>query len=317
MSSWAGSKIDERLRIRHKMENLQNDSSPEELFGVAIDPAVLFSNHKGVYKRRIEKRQRKFIEKLSCLKPFLRPDERVTCVTTAHSPMSLLEQCLMGWVIFFLKRCLLVFTDKRILHIPAKTDYSYRDSIAQILYADCQSIAIKGRTLVVKYKNNKKEKFYHMASKERKKIKWFLKTVSLEGQQSAAEQRTHLCPRCTEELVKDRFTCPNCGLKFKNKAEARRISITYPGGGYFYTKHPILGLSDAFVELFLMTLIITSLIDAIRGMEDSGFSVVVGWAIVLAIEKAITVHDSSKFINEYIPIEKEIKPFEQLSESTD
>ena len=299
------------------MENLGNDSGAEELFGIAIDPAVLFANHKNVYKRRIEKRQRKFIEKLTYLKPFLRPDERVTCVTTAHSPMSLLEQYLMGWIVFFLKRCLLVSTNKRVLHIPAKMDYSYRNSIAQILYADCQSIAIKGRTLVVKYRNNRKEKFYHIASKERKKIKSLLRTVSLEGQQSAAQERTHLCPRCTEELVKDRYTCPSCELKFKNKAEARRISIIYPGGGYFYTRHPMLGLGDAFVELILMTLIITSLIGAIRGIEDSDFSVVVFLTIVLAIEKAITVHDSNKFINEYIPIEKEIKPIEQLAELTD
>ena len=299
------------------MENLQNAPSREELFGTPIDPALLFSNHKNVYKRRIEKRQTKFLEKLSYVKPFLQADERVVCVTRAHSPMTLLEQYLMGWVVFFLKQCLLVFTNKRVLHIPTKIDYSYRDSIAQILYADCQSIGIRGRTLVVKYKNNRKEKFYHIASKERKKIKWFLKTVSLEGRQSAAGQRTHLCPRCAEELVKDRFTCPNCGLKFKSKTEARKISITYPGGGYFYTRHPILGIGDAFVELILMTLIITSLIDAIRGAEDSDFPAIIFLAIVLAIEKAITVHDSNKFINEYIPIEKEIKPFEQLAESAD
>jgi hypothetical protein len=299
------------------MENQRNGSGTEEIFGIAINPAVLFSNHKSVYKRRIEKRQRKFIEKLSYLKPFLRPDERVTCVTTAHSPMTILEQWLMGWAIFFLKRCLLVFTNKRVLHIATKTNYSYRNSIAQIMYADCISIAIKGRTLVVKYKNDKREKFYHVAGNERKKIKLFLKTISSEGQQSTAQERTHLCPRCTEELVKDRYTCPTCELRFKNKAEARKISVIYPGGGYFYTRHPILGLSDAFVELILMTLIITSLIDAIRGTEDSGFSVVIFLAIVLAIEKAITVHDSNKFINEYIPIEKEIKPFEQLAESVD
>jgi hypothetical protein len=299
------------------MENLQNDSSPEELLGIPVEHATLFANHKNVYKRRIEKRQTKFIEKLSCLKPFLQADERVTCVTTAHSPMTVLEQFLMGWIIFFLKQCLLVFTNKRVLHIPTKSNYSYRNCMAQILYADCQSIAVRGGTLVVKYASDKKEKFYHVASKERKKIKSLLKTVSLEGQQSVARERTHLCPRCTAELIKDRYTCPNCKLKFKNKAEARKISIIYPGGGYFYTRHPVLGLGDAFVELILMTMIITSLIDAMRGTGDADFSVLFFWAIVLAIEKAVTVHDSNKFINEYIPLEKEIKPLEQLLELTE
>ncbi|GAG81966.1 unnamed protein product, partial [marine sediment metagenome] len=45
---------------------------------------------------------------------------------------------------------------------------------------------------------------------------------------------------------------------FKGKAEARKISIVYPGGGYFYTRHPIMGIADAFVEVSLATLIITS-----------------------------------------------------------
>lgn len=290
------------------MENLTDGSNCQNLFGLAIDPDVLFSNHKSIYKPRIEKRQRQLIEKISFLKQFLREDEKISCATTACSPISVLEQWLMGLWVFHIKRCLLVFTNNRVLHIPTKTNYSYRNSIAQILYANCQSIAVKGRTLVVKYRNNKKEKFYHVAAKEKKKVKSLLRTIPLEGPESVTQTRTHLCPRCTEELIKDRYTCPNCNLAFKNKAEGKRISIIYPGGGYFYTRHPILGLIDAYVELFLMSFIVTSLIGTIRGAENSNFGLVVSFAIALAIEKAITVHHSNKFINEYIPIEKEITP---------
>ena len=290
------------------MGNTINNSDTHNLFGLRIDPDILFSNHKDIYKPRIEKRQTKLIEEVSFLRQFLKKDEKIICVTMGCSPMSVLEQFLMGWIVFYLKRCLLVFTNKRVLHIPAKSNHSYRNSIAQILYGDCQSITIKGRTLVVEYKNNKKEKFYYIASKERKKIKTLLKTMPSEDQQSAAQTRTHLCPRCTEELIKDKYTCPNCHLAFKNKVEGRKISIIYPGGGYFYTRHPISGLSDAFVELFLMTLIITSLIDTVRGIENGGFSAVVVLTIALVIEKAITVYDSNKFIDEYIPIESDIKP---------
>ena len=36
-----------------------------QIFGLPVDRKTLFSNHKNVYKRRIEKRQRKLIIKLS------------------------------------------------------------------------------------------------------------------------------------------------------------------------------------------------------------------------------------------------------------
>lgn len=288
------------------MENLTNNSSCQNLFGLAIDPNVLFTNHKNIYKAGIEKRQTKLLKKVPFLERFLKEDEKIIHITTGCSPMSILEQWLMGLWIFYIKRCLLVFTNKRVLHIPTNINYSYRDSVAQILYADCQSIAVKGKTFVVNYRNNKKEKFYHIAAKEKRKIKLLLKTVLLQGQTSVAQTRTHLCPRCTEELAKDEYTCSSCNLMFKDKVEAKKISIVYPGGGYFYTRHPVLGISDALVEITLMASIITSLIDAMRHTENSDFSIVVSLVIILAIEKAVTVHDSNKFINEYIPIEKQI-----------
>jgi len=285
-----------------------NDSKEQILFGLPIDPDIIFSNHKHIHNRRVEKRQTKFIAKLSFLKSFLKEDEKILCVTTGHSPMSFFEQWIKGLWIFYIKRSLFVFTNKRVLHIPTKMNYSYRNSISQILYADCKSIVIKGHTLAAKYKNNIKEKFYYIDRKERKKIKYLLKTMSTEGQQSPTQTRTHLCPRCAEALIKDKYICPNCNLEFKNKVEARKISITYPGGGYFYTRHPIMGAFDALVELFLMATIITSLINIIMRYETGDISSTVAVVLILAMEKTLTVYDSNKFIDEYIPIEKEIEP---------
>ena len=293
------------------MDNLIDGRSSDHCFGLPIDPNVLFSNHRKEFKPSIEKRQTKLLEKLSFLKPFLWEDEKIVCVTTGCSPMSILEQWLMGLWIFYIKRCLLVFTNERILHIPTKVDYSYRNSLAQIVYADCQSVAVKGSTLLVKYANNTKERYYYIGSKERKKIKSFLGEMPFQAMGDTTQTRTHLCPRCTGELVEDVYTCPHCNLEFKSNSEARKISIIYPGGGYFYTRHPLLGLSDACVEVTLTAVILTSLINAIGGAENGDFTSVVFLAIVLAIEKAVTVYDSNKFIREYIPAEKEIHPLEQ------
>ena len=287
------------------MENLQNESNSQILFGLAVEPEIIFSNHKNVFKPGIKKRQTALAKKITFLEKFLQKDEKIFCITTGCTPMTLLEQWLMGLWIFYIKRCLLVFTNKRILHIPTKTNYSYRNSISQILYADCQSISLKGRTLVVNYANKRKEKFYYTAGSENKKIKAFLGTVSYDNPQNASMQtRIHLCPRCTGQLINNEYICQGCGLEFKNKSESFRISVIFPGGGYFYTGHILLGIADALVETLLTISVILSLIDALKGVDDAFISTIT-LAIILALEKAITVHDSNKFIDEYIPLKNQ------------
>jgi hypothetical protein len=105
----------------------------------------------------------------------------------------------------------------------------------------------------------------------------------------------------------DRYVCPNCSLQFKDKDEGRRISIIYPGGGYFYTRHPWLGVSDAVVETIFLVSLIVSIIYYFMGVQNSGFNVIF-FAILLLIEKLVSVYHSNHFIKEYIPKEKEIVP---------
>ena len=283
----------------------------EDALGLPLDREVMFSNHKSVYKKGIEKRQTKLLKKIAFLKRFLKEDERILLITTGCSPTSIWEQFLTGWIFVYLKRSLFVFTNKRIFHIPTKIDYSYRNSIAQILYSDCNSIRIKGLIfqpeLVVEYKNGKKDKFLYIARNEKKKIKALQPTISFEGSPGEFQKRIHLCPRCTEELHEGKYICANCHLDFKDKDEGKRISLIYPGGGYFYTRHPFLGVGDAIVETILLVLVIVSLIDAIKGVEGSGVELF-AFAIVLVIEKAISVYHSNHFIKEYIPKEKDIQP---------
>lgn len=268
--------------------------------GVAVDTAFAFSNRKGVYKYRIEKQQRKLLAKIGFIKSFLAEDEAIMLVTTGCSPMSLWEQILTGWIIFFQKRCLLVFTNKRIFHVPTKPNYEYRLSIAQILYGHCRKLRIRGHTLVAVYRNGHREKFFYVRRKEKKKLRDFLKTVSLEGPQTSGLARVHLCPDCGGELIWDRYDCPHCGLLFKDKGEARRISMLYPGGGYFYTGHYILGLLDAIVETGLAAGLLISVFDAVRGVPEALFSAVT-LGIILAIEKVTTIYHSNRYIKEYIP----------------
>jgi hypothetical protein len=202
----------------------------------------------------------------------------------------------------------------RVFHIPTTQNFSYRGSIAQILYSDCQKISIKWSTLVVEYKNRKKEKFLYIAGRERKKLKALLANAPVQGQPSDTPERIHLCPRCTNSLIKDVFTCPHCSLEFKDRATARKISILYPGGGYFYTRHPLLGLGDALTELYLTFLVLVVLSSVIVGNTEAVPSLVI-IGFILAFEKAITVFHSNNFINEFIPKDRKVQVFIDLPQS--
>jgi hypothetical protein len=278
----------------------------EDSLGLPLDRDGMFANHKGVYKKRIEKRQKKVLKRVPVIKNFLKEDEQILLATTGCSPTSMFEQVLTGWIFIYLKRSLLLFTNQRIFHIPTKVNYSYRNSIAQILYSDCSSIKMKGRRLLVEYKNGKKEKFLNISSWEKKKIKALLPTISLEGSPSKTLKRVHLCPRCTSELDEGNYLCANCNLEFKDKSEARKISLIFPGGGYFYNRHPFLGISDGIVETILLISVVASLITVLSG--QGGIGAFFFLAIFLATEKIITVYHSNHFVKEYIPKEKEIRP---------
>ena len=58
----------------------ETSSSPvlrEKVFGLPVDREILYTDNRNEYRADIEKRQRKWIVKLSFLKPFLLSGERI------------------------------------------------------------------------------------------------------------------------------------------------------------------------------------------------------------------------------------------------
>jgi hypothetical protein len=219
--------------------------SQKFIFNIPVNSDVIFSNHKNKYKKKIEKRQRSMIVKTTFIKPFLEDGENILLLTKGYSLFNTLEKFVTGWLFICLKRSLFVFTDRRIFHIPTTLNYSYRNSIAQILYSECKSIKLKWGTLVVECPVcDHKDKYIEISQKERKKIKEILKTTDFGGNTIDGSERAYLCPRCTKKLEKGKYICENCRIKFKNKYKARILSI-FPGGGYFYTRHIFLGVMNA------------------------------------------------------------------------
>jgi len=285
-----------------------NQTTQKIMFGVPVDREVLLTNHKNVQKKRTAKRQRKLVEKIKFIKPFIKDDEQVLLVTKGYSPASTFEKYIIGWFFIYMKRSLFVFTNQRIFHIPTTPIYSYRNSIAQILYSGCKSIAIKKRSLIVEYaKHAGQDKFFWIAGKEIKKIRELLKTITQVPKKSETSERTHLCPGCTNALSKDKYICENCGLKFKTKIATSIFSILFPGGGYLYTRRYFLGIIVALVEIMLLAFIGQSLVNIQNEVGGSIYLLLIS-ALVLLVEKTAMIVHTTVFIKEYIPKRRTILP---------
>jgi hypothetical protein len=280
-----------------------------QIFGLPVDREVLFSNHNNDYKKRVEKRQRKLIVKVSFLKPFLKSGEQILLITTGYSPLNSLAQYLTGFVFVYLKRSLFVFTNYRILHIPATSSYNYKDSIAQVSYAGCQSIVLKGGTLIVQYEragNKKTEKFTAIAVPERRKVRYLLKKkIPLSGTKGQLSARIHLCPRCTHKLEEGKKKCDKCQLQFKSKLVAAILAFLIPGGGYFYIRQYLLGFLDALLEIVSLALIVY-LINELRNqmpVEPLHLALIP----VFLYLKIVAVLHSNHLLKEFIPRDKNIQ----------
>jgi hypothetical protein len=280
-----------------------------QIFGLPVDREILFSNHKNSYKKRIEKRQRKLIVKMSFLKSFLKNGEQILLISTGYAPLAGPAQYLTGFVFVYLKRSIFVFTNYRILHIPTTSAYNYKNSIAQVVYAGCQSVRLKGGTLVVQYAGagRKTEKFRAIAVSERKKIRALLKKkIPLSGTKVQFADRIHLCPRCTHKLEKGKHQCAKCQLRFKSKLVAAISSILLPGGGYFYIRQYLIGVLDALVEIGLLGFIVFLVLDFLKQIPISPSHLAL-IPIFLYVKTAAVIH-VSHFIAEFIPKNTDIKP---------
>ncbi len=279
------------------------------LFDLPIQKETCFTTDKNKYSEKMMNQQTKILKKFSpFLKRILDPGEEIFLAVKATSPMAVLEQFTIGWIIVYLKRCILIFTNKRILHFPTRANYSPKLSVSQIRYGDIDEIkpsGFLGRTLKIEYKNGKKEKFYYIPSKEFRKLKTLIPNLATGAHPSEVMERHPLCPKCVTPLQKNVFSCPNCHLEFKNLKQAKKLSLLFPGGGYFYTDHPLMGLGDAIVETILLIALISTFISAFAVHElPVALAAVIPIAFVLTLEKMITIYDTKHFINEYIPVDK-------------
>jgi len=103
-------------------------------------------------------------------------------------------------------------------------------------------------------------------------------------------------------LTAGQYSCPGCGLIFKNEKTMILRSIFLPGGGYFYTGHPLIASPLAVVEVILLADV---LLIVVGGLASGTIAGLLNGLIVLGIfwgiETAVTILHCRRHIREYIP----------------
>jgi len=290
-----------------KIQNL------EDVFRhLPIKGETAFSSARGKFQEKIKKQQLKYLrDHVDVLQHILEEGEEILLASRGASPFTALEQLTTGAWIYYIKRCLVVLTDRRVLHFPSNYRFKPRDSVAQIRFYDIESFKGK-RRLTFRYKNGTKEVFSQLKNGKRlvQLLKGLVTTSSTSSQYGG---RQHLCPRCVAPLAKDRFTCPRCRLEFKEPGAARMYSVFLPGGGYFYTRHPWMGVGDAVTELVLIFLTFVFFLDYFTSPEKDMSLLYLGLfvAAILIVEKLVTIYHARHFIKEYIPVQKSFNKIPQ------
>ena len=123
-------------------------------------------------------------------------------------------------------------------------------------WGDLESAKIKAflsPKLHIKYRDGKKEVYWRLRGDDAKKIRLLLEALlpTAVSETSPTLSMTSLCPECRAPLTPEVYECPSCRLKFKDEKTLLRRSLWIPGGGFFYTGHPLLGTLHLLVELIL------------------------------------------------------------------
>jgi hypothetical protein len=265
---------------------------PVRIFGKPVDRSTLFSNHKGVYKKRVEKRQRRLLIKIPFINSFLEDGELITLITSGYAPLTRLERYLLRYLTVFRRRALFVFTDRRLLFIPTTFTYDYRYSVAEIRYTCCKSIEVIGRSLVFIFHNEGFEQFPYIARKERRKLRALIGNIELGASRpNGLQNMTYLCARCGTAIPNNSASCPKCRLRFWTAATAGKMALLIPGGGYFYMHNTLYGVAAAALELLLAVLLILSVVDMYQGLKGSVLAVIL-LSMALAGIKAVSFYHS-------------------------
>jgi hypothetical protein len=277
--------------------------------GISIRSDVVSTNEKGEEKESGKKRTIKILQKLGpALQRVLQPGETVLYAMPARSPLSLIEQLTAAWWTTLLAACAIIVTNKRILFFPIKRDGSWRESVRAVNWGDLEQIKATGllvRNVSFKFKNGTKTIYCNFRRADAKKLTAIASAAipAASAEQTSTHGPVQLCPDCCNILTAGQYSCASCGLNFKNEKTMVLRSILLPGGGYFYTGHPLVAIVPAVVEALL---VLEILLVSFAGLTSPKavpqlFKGLLILGVFWAFETGVTVLHCRRYVRDFIP----------------
>ncbi len=289
-------------------------------FGVLVREDTAFTNSKGGEKKGIRKRAEQAIDKLQePLRKFLEPEEAVLYIARGQIMLAGVERYFLGWHAYYLAPpSMLVLTNRRLLQLFVQSNGTWKRGVRSARWGDMEEAKVKGwlaAKLDIKYRNGKKEVYWGMIRDDSNKIKVLLEALlpSATSETSPALSVTSVCPECRAVLTPSVYECPRCRLTFKDEKQALWRSILIPGGGFFYTGHPFLGLAHFLVEAIVFFAMVFWILVALGITKPdtspgeappdaaSAVVVVIFLTAILAVDKWVMARVAKKQVQNYIP----------------
>ena len=289
-------------------------------FGLPVREDVAFTNAKGEESKSVQKACLKLLEKLQgILQPALQQNEVILYALRGNRPAGAFEQFTLGWIAQTMMGVVLVFTTRRLLVFRVQPGGAWRGSLRTVAWGDVETAKAGGwltRTLDLKCRDGGKEKYWGFRFGDAGKLKLILPTLlgAARGEMTPAGKITSLCPKCRTVLTPGVYQCAACQQEFRNEQTLLWRTIFIPGGGYFYTKYPLVGVLSMIGESFLLIGLAVLLAEAAglipltptaedpnptREGSAIGAAFVAG---LLALETLITFVHGRKLVREFIPI---------------
>jgi hypothetical protein len=287
---------------------------PAKIDDISVRNDCLFTNDKGEDKRQIQKRSEKALQKLvPALQRVLLPTETVLYLAPARSPLTAMEQLTAAWWTGLLAASAIVITNKRILFFPVKRDGGWRESVRALHWGDIEEVKPKGllvRNVTFKSRSGTKFTYTNFRRADAKKIAAIANALlpAASGESTSTHDWVQLCPDCRDTLTLGQYFCSGCGLIFKNEKSMVTRSIFLPGGGYFYTGHPLVALLPAVVEGLLVLEILVFLFAGLASPKaiPNMLSGLLLLGLFWAFETAVTILHCRRYVREYIPEKRDL-----------
>jgi hypothetical protein len=283
--------------------------------GLPVREDTAFTNRRGVEKRGIRKRAELALDKLQePLRKILGPDEAVLYLARGQIMPGGIEQFFLGWHSYFLAPAMLVLTNKRLIHLLITRNGTWKKSVRSARWGDVEEANAKGllaAKLNIRYRNGTKEIYWGMIRDDSNKVQLLLEVLlpQAAGDTSSALAMTNFCPTCGAALTPGVYACPHCRMQFKDEATAVKRSLLIPGGGFFYTGHPFLGLMHAITDLMLIvfacvwaiTAVGTTQPDSTPDVRSTALVIVAVVIAILVLHKWMLTRVARRLVRNYIP----------------